>query len=168
MPLPSTMIPIATNTLTSATNTITFSNIPNTYTDLMLVINSANGSNDIDIYMRLNADTGNNYDWTALVGNGTAASGSRSNSQAYARIGNMSGSNAGSNTTIVHFLNYSNTTTYKTILTRGNNPALLVESRSNLWRSTSAINSISVIGQYSISATLMAGSTLTLYGIKAA
>jgi hypothetical protein len=168
MPLPSTMTPIATTTLSSAANTTTFSNIPNTYTDLMLVINSANGSNDIDIYMQVNGDTASNYSWTALVGNGSTASSSRASSQSYARIGNMSGSNAGSNTTLVHFLNYSNTNTFKTMITRGNNAALLVESRVNLWRSTNAINSISVIGQFSISATLMAGSTITLYGIKAA
>jgi hypothetical protein len=167
MPLPSTMTPIATNTLSSATNTITFSNIPQNYTDLMLVIVSSTGSSDIDLYMQINGDTGTNYSWTALVGNGSTASSARSTSQSYARIGNMSGS-VGDNTTLVDFLNYSNTTTNKTMIARGNNAAFLIESRLNLWRSTSAISSISVIGQYSISATLLAGSTLTLYGIKAA
>jgi hypothetical protein len=66
---------------------------------------------------------------------------------------------------ITHFNNYSNATTYKTILSRGNNASSSVTAYSALWRSTSAINEIKV---FTLSGNLRAGSTFTLYGIAAA
>jgi hypothetical protein len=65
---------------------------------------------------------------------------------------------------ITHFMNYSNTTTYKTALTRSNSP-YGTEAAVNLWRNTSAITSITLFIQ---SSTLNAGTTFTLYGIAAA
>jgi hypothetical protein len=66
---------------------------------------------------------------------------------------------------ILNFQNYSNTTTYKTTLTRASLPGASVTAAVSLWRSTAAINSIEVAlssNEYS------AGSTFTLYGIAAA
>ena len=59
---------------------------------------------------------------------------------------------------ITHFMNYSNTTTYKTLLTRANNANNGVNAEVNLWRSTAAITSISINS-------LKAGTTFNLYGI---
>ena len=77
----------------------------------------------------------------------------------------MSDSNVGQNNAIVQFQNYSNTTTYKTVLSRGNNASNLVEAFVGLWRSTSAITAIDIKTQ---SGNFSIGSTFTLYGIKAA
>jgi len=164
--MPATYEPIATTTLGSAAATVSFTSISGSFTDLILITNSATGVNDIDVYVQVNSDTGTNYSWTRITGNGTAAASSRSsNSGLGFRIGNMSGSNVGQNNCIVQFQNYSNTTTYKTILARGNNPSLLVEAYVGLWRSTSAITSMDIKTQ---SGTFSTGSTFTLYGIKAA
>ena len=70
--------PIATTTLGSAASTITFSSIPNTFTDLRLVLfgvtlNATGTYNQI----RFNNDTGTNYSWTQLLGNGSAAQAQR-------------------------------------------------------------------------------------------
>ena len=158
--------PIATSTLGTATPTVTFGSISGTYTDLVLVVNSATGSNDIDMYIQVNSDTATNYSWTRLVGTGAVAVSSRASSSSLGfRVGNMSGSNVGQNNAIVYFQNYSNTTTYKTVLSRGNNPANLVEAFSGLWRSTAAITAIDIKTQ---SGNFSVGSTFTLYGIKAA
>jgi hypothetical protein len=162
----STYEPIATTTLGSGTGTVTFSSISGSYTDLILITNSATGVNDIDMYIQVNSDTGSNYSWTALRGNGSAASSARGTSSSLGyRVGNMSGSNVGQNNAVIQFQNYSNTTTYKTILSRSNNASLLVEAYVGLWRITSAINRIDIKTQ---SGNFSTGSTFTLYGIASA
>ena len=61
--------------------------------------------------------------------------------------------------------NYANTTTYKTMISRASDATQNAIAYVGLWRSTSAINSITL----SVSAgTFAIGSTFTLYGIKAA
>jgi hypothetical protein len=164
--MPITYEPLATTTLGSAAATVTFSSISGAYTDLILITNSATGVNDIDMYIQVNSDTGSNYSWTRITGNGTSAASSRGSSSSLGyRVGNMSGSNVGQNNAVIQFQNYSNATTYKTILSRSNNASLLVELFVGLWRSTSAITSMDIKTQ---SGTFSTGSTFTLYGIKAA
>ena len=168
MPLPSTMTPIATNTLSSATNSITFSNIPQNYTDLAVVFNGGLSVFDF-IYTQVgngSIDTGSNYSGTQLMGNGSSASSSRHSNSTYLQtlgwgIGFLNDANG-----LLHFMNYANTTTYKTIIDRSNSPAYGTSTFVGLWRSTSAINTIRFTGVNSRNIT--AGSTLTLYGIKAA
>jgi hypothetical protein len=58
--------------------------------------------------------------------------------------------------------NYSNTTTFKTFLSRTNVASDRVEALVGLWRSTSAITSITL---YCGSNSFVTGSTFTLYGI---
>ena len=67
------------------------------------------------------------------------------------------------NNVILHYQNYSNTTTNKTILCRGNSD-LETAATVALWRSTSAINTI-LVG--TTSGNLVAGTTISIYGIKA-
>jgi hypothetical protein len=69
-------------------------------------------------------------------------------------------------TEIVQIMNYSNTTTYKTLIQRSNLAQTGVSTMVGLWRSTSAVN---VLTYYCSNATTFeAGFTATLYGIKAA
>ena len=60
-----------------------------------------------------------------------------------------------------HIMNYSNTTTYKTMIARGGGNRY-VDFVGNLWRSTAAITSITIGPSWSN------GCVITLYGIKAA
>ena len=161
MPLPSTMIPIATNTLTATATTITFSSIPQTYTDLVLVSSFSSGNNDEKL--QFNADTGANYSWSRLYGDGTSAGAGTSPTPTYIR--NTGGDLTTQQNTIINIFNYANATTFKTTIGRGNNTAAQVTFTIGLWRSTAAITSIT----YSVSSnTFSVGSTFTLYGIKAA
>jgi hypothetical protein len=75
---------------------------------------------------------------------------------------------------MIDFMNYSNTTTYKTWITRGGNVSDNSGSTANLWRSTSAINTIAIAesgtggsGSFNYG-NMLAGTTFTLYGIAAA
>jgi len=159
--------PIATQTLGGAQTDVTFSSIPATYTDLVLIIN-AGSSAGADANFRLNGDTGSNYSRTILTGDGSAASSSRTSSAVVGRLNFNAYPNGGAGDTIIiaYFMNYTNTTTYKTVISRANNTGLGTDEVVNLWRSTAAINSILILS--TSTPTFIGGSTFTLYGIKAA
>lgn len=162
MPLPSTLTPIATNTLTATASAITFSSIPQTYTDLMVVLcgtHTGSGLEGLRI-SSINGDGGTNYSDTLLQGSGTAANSGRDTSETSMNLGLIGSSQSNS---IFHIMNYSNSTTYKTVLSRGNEPSTYIRAGVGLWRNTAAITSFSLSG-----VTFSVGVTATLYGIKAA
>jgi hypothetical protein len=162
--MPSTYTPIATTTLGSAASTITFSGISGTYTDLILV-STGNNSALNDIKLRFNSDTGNNYSETLLLGSGSSAISARG-SNISGLVHNYTDTSIASATS--HILNYSNSTTNKTTLTRWNATSSsdpYVAAYVGLWRNTAAITSITV---FVASGTMSAGSTFTLYGVKSA
>jgi hypothetical protein len=153
-------------TVGTATSSITFSSIPQTYTDLVMVINTKQTATPNRwTTIRLNSDTGTNYSYTSLEGSGSAASSYRESNQTRGAINfKTSTTNWGQNT--VHFQNYSNSTTYKTWISRGdssdNGPCAIV----GLWRSTSAVTSILITLEGS-GQNFDVGSTFSLYGIAA-
>lgn len=168
----STFTPIATTTLSSATTSYTFSSIPSTYTDIILVYQTRASSQNvyIDVICQVNSDTGTNYSHTYLSGNGSTINSGRSTNQAKMFFdANGAPWNAYWGAGQAHFMNYANTSTYKTVISRSAQAGGTsggVDAVVNLWRSTSAINSIKVYlnGAYDLDA----GSTFTLYGITAA
>jgi len=163
--------PIATTTLGSAAASYTFSSIPSTYTDLVLVIgNLGMNSAGSAAKLRFNGDTATNYSNTWLYGTGSAVGSSRESNNNNIRIyGFYSGpTGSGNNDNVIcHIQNYSNSTTNKTVLVRGNLPQVELAAVVGLWRSTSAITSLTV-ASYNGTDLLNAGSTFTLYGIKSA
>lgn len=170
--MPSTYEKIATQTLGSSTQFITFSSIPATYTDLVLVFQCTGASANMNWDIRVGngtVDSGSNYSATYLVGGSGGASSNRVSNQNTMRLGFSAyiQSSGGVFTAITQLMNYANTSTYKTVISRdGNVNQSVVESAVGLWRSTSAINIITM-GDFG-GATMAAGTTATLYGIKAA
>ena len=157
---------ISSQTLTSAQATVTFSSIPSTYTDLVLIANVQHsvGSGN---YLRINGDTGNNYSITWIAGHSGGAVSSRNSNQNLIDIGAhyAAAPTSGSFAILqVNFMNYSNTTTNKTMLARYNDAAGSdVEANVSLYRSTSAISSFALTNNGNFNA----GCTFSLYGIKA-
>jgi len=115
--------------------------------------------------MQVNSDTGTNYSQTVLAGNGTTATSARysSNTFIYADYYAFNDTTNNKNT-IIQFMNYANTSTYKTFLIRANNAAAGTDAIVGLWRSTSAINSITVYA----ATNWVSGATFNLYGIQSA
>jgi hypothetical protein len=113
--------------------------------------------------LRFNSDTGSNYSDTWMRGNGSGTASARNTNNTQIYIGE---GNTGQFNTIVSIQNYSNSTTYKTCLSRNNDAQQKVYARVGTWRSTAAINSVTITSDggtnYSI------GTTFTLYGIAAA
>lgn len=162
----STYEKIATTTLGSDQATVTFSSISGSYTDLILISNpkSTTGSNTY-LNLQFNSDTGANYSYTILKGNGSSASSTRGSNTNFIYIVYESPVPTNFNTNVItQIQNYSNTTTYKSVLNRSNNASGWTEATAGLWRNTAAITSITIDMDASGS-TIATGSTFTLYGI---
>lgn len=171
----STYTPIYSTTLSGATASITFSNIPTTFTDLVLVSSSVAATGTTFPWMRFNGLSTNIYSDTQLAGNGTAAQSFRRTAQSRAYISEnvQHSTTAGNTTTVVHIMNYSNTTTFKTYLVRNNNPEsgtyVGTEAIVGLAQTTAPITSITIgCANSGTDFNLASGSTFTIYGIKAA
>jgi hypothetical protein len=160
---------IASTTLGSAASSVTFSSIAATYTDLVLVINGG-GSANINISMQFNGDTTSNYSITAVSGDGGTASSTRRTSQTGMRLDDNSftGTTLAASNLIVSIMNYANTTTFKTVLSRSNNAGAGggTSALVGLWRKTpEAINQVVI---NAIGGNWITGSTFNLYGIQSA
>jgi len=152
-------------TVGSAVATVTFSSIPSTYTDLKIVADFQYDTSSIYTKLTYNGDNaGTTYSFTYILGDGSAASSGRNANTPEIGIGYLATSTQRGVQT-VDILNYSNSTTYKTCLARLGNAGNRTEGDVGLWRNTAAITSISLTA--SGSAKYIAGSTFSLYGIKA-
>jgi hypothetical protein len=176
MPAQSTYTAIQTYTNASNFNNIQFTGIPQTYTDLFVVI-YARGTAALTItqsFVFLNSDGSNsNYSMTDVVGNGSAATSTRATrgGGSFGVITNCPGASATAGvfgTSVMHIMNYSNTTTLKTALNRDAmdlNGSGNTFERITLYNSTAAISSLYF---QSGSGNFVGGSQITLYGIAAA
>ena len=167
--MPATYEPIATTTLGSAQSSVSFTSITGSYTDLIVVANIAQAAGNNSLRYRFNSDTGSNYSYTIISGDGTSASSGRDSNLTSGLAANTAGSTSLELLVIFQILNYSNATTYKTTLGRGNRASSATDATVGLWRSTNAITSVEVaMGSTFPSNNFASGSTFTLYGIKAA
>jgi len=164
-----TYFPIATSTLDSTATSYTFTSIPQTYTDLVLIMNVVPNGTGSGTFL-INGDTSSLYSYTALAGldtSGTVIS---------FRAGNQTSGNwlsSGAALTeqtslylsVLNFMNYSNTSVFKHVVLRENTgKSSYLGAYTNTYRSTSAITSITM----QCSSSFGIGTTFTLYGIGAA
>ena len=148
----------------SAAASVTFSSISQGYTDLIVIFNGTGTSGSTnDIGLRLNGDTGTNYSNTLIYGSGSVAGSGRHTGLTFFRGWYLS--STVQTTCIFNVMNYSNTTTFKTVIGRSNISNAEVDAAVGLYRSTSAITSLSLTPQGGASFTV--GSTFSLYGISA-
>jgi hypothetical protein len=162
----------------SSVSSVTFSSIPQTYTHLQIRaiarIDAADTVRSINV--QYNSDTGSNYDVHLLYGNGSNALATAQTSQNFMIYQVFSlGANASSNTfapSIVDILDYTNTNKYKTSRAfagsewNTSSTDAQVRFASGLWRSTSAITSITLTPN--TSGNIVQYSHFALYGIKSA
>lgn len=158
---------IATVSLNTTQASVEFTGISGSYTHLQLRIlqRSTTPNNTM---MQYNSDTGSNYNWHELFGEGAnAAAGNSAGSTTSMKATYLENIAAGVvGVGVIDILDYADTNKYKTM--RGfagsdANGSGYVLFRSGLWRSTSAITSIKLTpatgswDQYS---------SIALYGVK--
>jgi hypothetical protein len=156
----STYEPIASQTLGSAAVGVTFSSIPQGYTDLVVVVDGNTTTGPTDNNMQFNGDAGSNYSITGIYGDGSTAASFRSAANNM-EVGGIYWA-GGRGNRIVQINNYSNSTTFKTILSRVASGSL-IQARVGLWRNTAPITSIYI---YVGASTYTAGTTFSIYGIQ--
>jgi hypothetical protein len=183
---PSSFESIATANISTETNIITFSSIPSTYRHLQLRAVTRSSLNNTSIgqsqyKIQFNGDTGANYSWHTLLGNGSTVSGNQTGTSQNQIPGdqpwgnpNSLGSGRSLSPTIIDILDYQNTNKNKTIRimmgfdvnSTSTNQAFTF--RSGAWYNTSAITSITLdatAGAFS-DAPFGANTQWALYGIK--
>lgn len=164
-----TYVALKSTTLTGTATSVTLSSIPSGYTDLVLVANMTMSSPSGIAYIvgqvgNGSVDTGNNYSFTIMYGDGSSTVSYRDANKNYFQCDTYM---TGTTTTVLtmHFQNYANTSVNKTFIGRSSNASKNASAIVNLWRSTSAINTIKLY-DYSGNS-FAAGSTFTLYGVAA-
>ena len=164
------VVPIAFTTIATDGNNAVFSAIPQTFQDLMFVINGRVMSTSAnDCVLQIGQDGGSKYSVTALIGNGSAASSTRATSASFMGTSYLPNANAASGirgSVVWHILNYANTSTFKTVLSRGaadTNGSGFAVAAVSLWRSTAGVSYVEIFGNSGLSA----GTTVALYGIRA-
>jgi hypothetical protein len=160
----SDLIAITTGTVdASGATSVTLSSIPSTYKHLQIRMYSKVTGSAINDVLRFNGDTGNNYNWFYLNGDGAGS----------IATGNFSGSSMcpGVSATdswsshIITITNYADTSKLKTMKSifgiNRNGLSTWMGINSGLWNSTAAINSITFTG-----GTFTQYSQFALYGVK--
>jgi len=150
---------------------VEFTSIPGTYTHLQvraLGQTSRSGFNVDTLRFQVNSDTGSNYSWHHLRGDGSATEGkgsaTQSDMQAERALGTTTGGSFGG--VVMDILDYANTNKYTTFRLLGGvdaNGSGAITFTSGLWQNTNAIVSIKLYGD---AANFTQNSRFSLYGIK--
>lgn len=163
---------ISTQVLTGSSASITFSSIPSTFRHLqvrMTLKDSNAGATMGKAYYTYNGDTGANYAWHYLEGNGSGMGSGWSNTYAnsiYSVATTLFTASAHS-AHIMEIADYSQTTKYKTTrILGGAAPSIYgaqsVSLTSGLWMNTAAITSLTIGAQSGQN--FVSGCRFSLYG----
>jgi hypothetical protein len=152
---------------------VEFTSIPSTYKHLQVRITSRDNRSTLvtnNIFVQINSDTGTNYSYHALLGDGSSAS--VTNGTNFSEM--VAGSNAASGATsgvmgvsVFDILDYADTNKYKTTRTLtgvDNSGSGVIRLWSGNWRNTASTTSLKFYP--SSSATIQQYSSFALYGIK--
>lgn len=162
--------PIVTTTLGAGAATINLTSIPSTYTDLRIVAGLVT-SDSATSWMYFNSTTTTTYSQTQLYGNGTSVLSSNGTNMAHIDVAHdiLGGFTDGvtPNIVLIDIFSYAGSTNKTCLIQYPNdkNGSGIITTRVGLWRSTSAITTVSFARS---SGSYDAGSFVTIYGIKAA
>jgi len=162
------MVPIASVTFSSNNSAYFFTNIPQVYQDLMLVISQRGTSSGTraTFFGFNNLSASNTFSYTQLISDGSSATSVRNTSNQFQFESScpLSTDTAGVfSSVVINILNYRNSSTFKSVLFRSAadfNGSGFTTLAAGLWQNTSAID------QINIRTGVATGSTYTLYGIR--
>jgi hypothetical protein len=135
----------------------------------MVVRSTTANTNNDEVFMRFNGDSGSNYSWHRLSGNGSTVTSGAGTSTTYMRAGEVT---RNSNTAdmfsaaVIDILDPFETSKYTTtrLLTGNAGTANIIGLFSGNWRDTNALTSIYLAPEAN---SWQTGSRFSLYGLKA-
>jgi len=165
--------PIAEVTLGAATASISFTAIAADWSHLLVEVDARGDTAAVttDLYVRLNGDTGANYDTQQFNANAGASNPAESLAQTVIRLGQIPAASAPANLFShrdIVISSYASTTREKVVTMRGSlkygtatgNMQML--AHSGFWRSAAAITSVTLL---LAAGNFVAGTRATLYGM---
>lgn len=158
---------IESNILTSSASSVSFLSIPQDYKHLQIRYVSQNSTATVN-QIQLNGDTGSNYDWHILYGDGSSVFSSAVNNTTYWQYVSPSTSDGASlfGIGVLDILDYSNTsknTTGRLLAGSDRSSSKQIRLLSGLWRNTAAVTSVSLNANGN---NFVSGSRFSLYGIR--
>jgi hypothetical protein len=167
--MPNTYVALRTETVTVAKSSITFDNIPQGYTDLIIVSSQLYVSTGGDRFATFQVgngtvDGGSNYSWTFMDTYSGSSTGTGRGANSTYGLHSYSSSIPTTTPLIctMQIQNYSSTATNKTMIHRFSAAPAITGGYINTWRSNAAINIITIT---SGNVNFAVGSTFSLYGI---
>jgi hypothetical protein len=157
---------IASTTLSSNADTVTFSGVPNTYTDIRLVMF---GSGNNQVYLTFNGST-TGYSAISIQGDNTSAASTRELSATKGIVLSKPGAGIGTGQPVLFtadIMSYKSSK-WKTVLGTGSmdyNGNGITNRVVGMWRNTSTISTIGIFTGAVSPNVFYAGTVFTLYGI---
>lgn len=151
--MPSTYNKIQTVTVGSGgSSTIQFTNIPQTFTDLKILISGRGTSVDTDFFVTFNGNSAATYNYVQMYGYVTGNGADRGSNQTSLNVGVTSGASSSSANAFsaneINILNYSLSTQNKAVgslnVTENNGQVAYLNMKQGHWANTSAITSLSL------------------------
>jgi hypothetical protein len=171
---PGAFVSIATVTSSGSSATLSFTSIPSTYSSLQIrfMYRYSAAVDTTNTLFTVNSDSGSNYAFHEINGNGTTVAASGTATTTAMRYGRAPGTTTAANifgVGIMDIHDYASTTKYKTFRTlygcdaNTGTTAYPVRLFSGLWQNTNAISTITFPAP---SGTWASGTVFSLYGIK--
>jgi hypothetical protein len=163
---------ISTTTVGSGgTASITFSSISATYSNLIIFAStrSSRGAVEDELWIRFNGDTGSNYSYKAVDGDGSTAASQTGTSTPAIYRGWMPGNTTTASTfgnhciTIPNYAGANNKTVSSDDVMENNATTSRATLRNGVWANTATITSVTLLPEVG---SFMQYSTFTLFGIK--
>jgi hypothetical protein len=155
---------ISSTTLAAATSEVVFGSLPQTYRDLVLVVNGTTSGGNTGPIGRFNLDAGTNYPQVFMWATTAAQSGTNAGSGfSITSTSSLAGERFQG---VVSVMDYAVTDKHKTVLSRSGytNAASIriVEASASRWTNTAAITTFAVV---STGNNFAIGSTFNLFGV---
>jgi len=151
------MTALANITLQVSSDSVRFSNIPQNYKDLVLVIRASLAS-VATVGFRFNEDSGSNYASVLMRGNGTNTA-STAQTISFGLVWYAGNPQDGMAT--LQLIDYSLENKHKTALTREDTNSNATGAHVSRWSNTAAVTSVNIFPN---GTTFNSGSTFNLYG----
>lgn len=165
--------PLADTTLASPAASVDLQSIPADFVSLLLVcfLRGDQAVTFTGAFIRLNNDTGANYDVQALQGSAASATAAEGLAQTSMQVGMVPHASAGANlfsAVAVELPNYVQGTNHKAVNSQSalkigtSTGNLVAASFAGFWRNAAAVNRLTLLMS---SGSFIAGSRVTLYGL---